>query len=251
MRISQHATRRGLPIAWLRALLIGLAGLAGFVGCGDEGSPAGSNGNRNPVIDSISVSGDTILEADTLRITVHASDPDGDTLVYLYQATHGTLVADGPEAWWIAPNTPGGYSILASVIDGRGGVDSRPVVVAVVDRPTGISGTATLANPAGPFDLIGARLALYTSEAAWRNNNPWYSKLVPESGAHVYNFILAPVPPGTYYLDIWKDINGNEVRDDSDLFGLHGTGSLDWPELHPIEVRENEITILSGAINVS
>ncbi len=233
-----------LPIVLLFAL-------ACFPGCGDEGAPAEPGDNQAPVIDSVAVSSDSVLEGDTLRITVYAHDPDGDTLVYLYQAAHGTLIVGGFEARWVAPNTPGNYSILASVIDGKSGVASRSIAVVVVDRPTGISGTVSLANPTGPVDLAGARLALYTSEAAWRNNNPWYTELVPESGAHVFNFTLTPIPPGRYFLDVWKDRNGNGNRDGSDLFGFHGTGSLDWPELHPIDVRENAITILPGTIVVS
>jgi len=237
--------REALPIVLLSALA------AWLPGCGDDGPPAGPGDNRSPVIDSVAVSSDSILEGDTLRITVYAHDPDGDTLVYLYQAAHGILIVGGFEARWVAPNTPGNYSILVSVIDGKGGVDSHPVVVVVVDRPTGISGTVSLANPSGPFDLAGARLGLYTSEAAWWNNNPWYAELIPESGARVHNFVLTPIPPGQYFLDVWKDTNADGIREGSDLFGFHGTGSLDWPELHLIEVRENAITILPGTIVVS
>jgi hypothetical protein len=231
------------------AVLVLLVGLFGW-GCGDGGSPGPDGGNQAPVIDSLSAIPDTVLEGEMVSFTVYASDPEGAELTYLCDPDAGEVNVDGNQVDWTAPYTPGNYGLRVSVIDGATGVDTWDVLITVIDRPTGISGTASLANPTGDADLVGARLALYTSEAAWRNNNPWYSELVPASSPLVFNFTLVPIPPGVYYLDIWKELNGNGLRDDSDLVGFYGTGTLDDPELTPIEVVENDVSNLAGAIDV-
>lgn len=229
----------------------GLSLLAALVGCGDSDGPVDPDDNREPTIDSLSAVPDTVFEAETVSFSVYASDPDGDLLTYLCQATGGQIAASGTQVTWTAPNTPGDVVLLVSVIDGRDGVDSRAITIVVLDRPTGIRGTAALENPVGEDDLAGARLALYLTEAAWANNNPWYSETIPAGSALVYNFTITPLPPGRYYLDVWKDLNANGERDAADLVGFFGTGDLADPELAPIDVGENEITNLPGTIYAS
>ncbi len=237
--------------SWNR-VAAGLAVLTALLGggCGDGGNPGPPGGNQDPVIDSLSAVPDTVVEGETVFFTVYASDPEGAALTYLCDPDAGEATVDGNQVAWTAPYTPGNYELRVSVIDGATGVDTWDVLISVIDRPTGISGTAALANPTGGPDLAGARLALYTSEAAWRNNNPWYSELVPAASPLLFNFTLVPVPPGVYYLDIWKELNGNGLRDDSDLVGFYGTGTLDEPELTPIVVVENEVSNLVGTIDV-
>ena len=234
-----HALARGPALlSVVGAVLLGLAG------CGDDEGPIPPTENHTPVIDSVTVSADTVLELGTVSLTLHATDPDGDALSYwfLILSGGGSITVDGNTAEWIAPNTPGNARILVSAVDEHDAVASRALTLVVIDAPTGISGTIALLDPAGEIDLVGARVALYTSEAAWTNNNPWYTELIEAGTPITYNFVLEPVPVGTYYLDVWKDVNENGERDAADLFGFHGTGSLSDPELLPVVVNENEVT---------
>ena len=237
-----------MKAAGTAALFATAALLSLFAGCGDD-SPTDTDDNRNPVIDTLIVDPSTAVEGDTVDVSVIASDPDGDTLTYVYQPEGGFIVGDGEEVRWVAPNGTGTYSLLASVTDGRTGVDSETADLVVTEAPQGISGTASI-NP-GADDLVGARLALYLTLSDWENNQPLYDETVPEDSPNSYSFAITPMPEGVYYLDIWKDLNGDEVRDESDLVGFYGSGTLADPELIPILVEPNEVTILVGIIDVS
>ncbi len=230
------------PAALVAALFLIVAG------CGED-SPSGSNGNNDPVIETIVVSPDTVFQDDTTSVSVTASDADGDSLTYSYFPSGGSVSGTGPNVLWVAPGDVGGYTLLATVNDGRGGIASRSASLAVVNRPAGITGTIILVSPSG--DLGGSRLALYTTLESWQGNNPWYEELIPEDAVNSHSFSILYLPVGLYYLDVWKDLNENEVKDVADLYGFYGTGALPEPDLQAIPVEQNRTTHLVGSIQVS
>jgi len=63
-----------------------------------------------------------------------ASDPDGDSLTYLWEVTGGTLDdRNSQNTTWTMPLTPGNYTVTLTVSDGRGGEDTKSVDKDVID----------------------------------------------------------------------------------------------------------------------
>lgn len=236
--------RNGEIVRWI---CVGTAaGALLLFACGEDDPPADPD-NHDPVIDSVSVVPDTTVREDTVLVTVTAHDPDGDSLRYNYNANRGTVLGSGSSVSWVAPDAVGGFSILASVTDGRSGVDSWSALLTVVDLATGIRGTAALSGGVG--SLVGARLALYTDPGDWPGE-PFYEETVPEDSPTAYSFTITPLPPGTYYLDVWQDVDDDGNVDTQDLYGFHGTGDLPNPDFTPIPVERNRMTNV-GNLNIS
>jgi hypothetical protein len=59
-----------------------------------------------------------------IDITCEASDPDGDTISFSWEANEGTITGTGGEAQWLIPAEPGRYVIEVTVNDGKGGKSS-------------------------------------------------------------------------------------------------------------------------------
>ena len=95
--------------------------------------------------------------------------------------------------------------------------------------PGTISGTLTLqAGVVG--DLDSTRVAIYTSITNWQNDSTYKSAFAVGGGASA-SYTILDVPPGTYYLDAWKDENDNMQFDSGDLFGVYGTSQWTNPAL--------------------
>jgi len=78
--------------------------------------------NQRPVVSSIIAEPATLERGETSKITCVASDPDGDTLTYTWEATGGTITGTENIATWEAPSVGGEFVISVSVNDGKGGV---------------------------------------------------------------------------------------------------------------------------------
>ena len=101
---------------------------------------------------------------------------------------------------------------------------------------TTVKGTASF--PAGVSgDLSNAKVSLYTSITEWQNNIPVKYAAVTGSGASV-TFSLTGILPGTYYLDVWKDIDNDGTWSTNDFVGWYGTGSLGSVTLTPFQITE-------------
>ena len=61
----------------------------------------------------------------TTKITIQASDPDGDVLSFRWTASNGSITGNGPTGTWKRELTSGGQPIPGTatvvVTDGRGG----------------------------------------------------------------------------------------------------------------------------------
>lgn len=99
-----------------------------------------------------------LVRGEAVLLECTATDPDGDPLQYVWSASSGSLISGSDR---VATLTAGVESIgvSCSVLDGRGGMDSRDVVIDVLDPyyagATLIPGGAILSNSyAGDFDLV-------------------------------------------------------------------------------------------------
>ncbi len=117
--------------------------------------------------------------------------------------------------------------------------DDDPAPVVIVPGVTTVSGTASF--PAGSSgDLSNAKVSIYTSWDNWNNNIPIQFDNVQGSGAQV-SFILTNMNAGNYYLDIWKDVDGNASWTTGDFVGWYGAvNSLGSPNLTEFQISDEE-----------
>ena len=90
--------------------------------------------------------------------------------------------------------------------------------------------------PGSSFNASNARVSVYASFDDWLNDRTIQSVGAGSSG----NYTIGNLPPGTYYLDAWKDQNGDNVISLGDLFNVYGSGT--WPnyQLSPISVAAGQ-----------
>ena len=68
---------------------------------------------------------------DTCDISCLATDPDGDKLDYVWQATGGKLIGSGANIQWIAAGEPGIYTISVEVSDDKGATATFQINISV------------------------------------------------------------------------------------------------------------------------
>jgi len=95
-----------------------------------------------------------------------------------------------------------------------------------------ISGIVTLA-PGMSGDLGNARVAVYSSYDDWNADRVMRQQAVVGSGASI-SFTMTNLPGGTYYLDVWKDIDNDGAFDFGDFYGVNGT--IQWPTVTPAPI---------------
>jgi outer membrane protein OmpA-like peptidoglycan-associated protein/opacity protein-like surface antigen len=73
---------------------------------------------------------------DTIEVRADATDPDNDTLSYVWTATGGNIDGTGSQVRWNSAGVAvGSYSVTARVNDGRGGTTSCSADIRVEARP--------------------------------------------------------------------------------------------------------------------
>lgn len=123
--------------------------LALLSGCGGGATlPAGPEGNKAPQIQGITVDPPSVLPGATAMITVTASDPDGDRLLYAFRATNGTFSlpdANQPaRAEYRNNGVVGADTITVTVSDSKNATTSSNANISI-DQPT--SGGTPTPNP--------------------------------------------------------------------------------------------------------
>jgi len=119
-------------------------GLFLTLGCSEDSDDSGATGvsNNAPVIRSISSNPVNVGRQQYAQITCVATDSDGDSLTYFWQATSGSISGDDATVSWRAPNTDGNYWVAVIVSDGREvDADSLELTVSAPNEP-----------PADPWD---------------------------------------------------------------------------------------------------
>ncbi|MDG6224950.1 MAG: FG-GAP-like repeat-containing protein [Candidatus Thermoplasmatota archaeon] len=98
--------------------------------------------NSPPSIISFDIDPDMVLPGEWVNISVHAVDPDGDALEYVFSSEMGNFlheVPTSPNAYWLSPSGPeikdgAIVSLQVSISDGRGGADTASRRVTVQKR---------------------------------------------------------------------------------------------------------------------
>jgi hypothetical protein len=223
-----------------RIVLLALLSLLPVLwGCED---PESQPQNRKPLIESVSAEPATVAAGDSVEITVTASDPDGDDLVFSYTPDGGTVAGAGAQVTWIAPESPGTYSVHVTVTDSRGGSADCSVDITVALPSSGIRGAAEAA-PGPQIDLRNARVAIYPNDYDEWVLDRYVLATTAVGTESTVGFLFTGVPADTYFLDFWKDTNGDGQYNAGDLFGFHGSG--EWPNdilFQPIPVVPGNVT---------
>ncbi|MGA1872697.1 MAG: S8 family serine peptidase [Thermoplasmatota archaeon] len=92
----------------------------------EEGLP-----NRPPVITSFKAGKTVLPVGGTTNLRVVAIDQDGDELEYDYDAERGSVQGSGDEVIYEAPSQPVLDRVTVTVLDGKGGTDSRSLEIEV------------------------------------------------------------------------------------------------------------------------
>ena len=193
--------------------------LAFLVGCNDKITYI-------PVIDSVVLTPDTVVVGGTAIIQLKVTDADDQNLVFYYTTNGGTITGVGDTVSWLAPNSTGIFTanILVTDKDGNQAVDSVDLVVVKNDTATQISGKAIFPSPSD-FDLAESKVRIYTSKANWASHTAFATTKTTGFGP-IVSFMFNYVPSGTYYLDVWKDIDFGNTVNVGDYFGWYGNGTI-------------------------
>lgn len=124
------------------------------------------------------------------------------------------------------------------------GGDDKPGPVA--PSATGISGTVTV-QPGSPADPTNARAAVYSSLADF-NNDAWVRQTAVQRNGTSWNFSLE-LNLGSYYVDVWKDVNNNGVIDGGDIYGYYTTGQGGAPA--PVMLTQGQMGPISLEVRLT
>ena len=103
-----------------------------------------------------------------------------------------------------------------------------------------ISGRVSLPPGAGG-STDNTRVAVYASYSDWENDRV----LRPSSAGSNGNYQITELPPGTYYLDAWKDNNNNRLIDSGDFFGVYGSNTYPTYQPSPIPIVAGQTSSIS------
>ncbi|MFH1381472.1 MAG: hypothetical protein ABIH70_01080 [Chloroflexota bacterium] len=135
-------------IRWQPGLAVLILGAILASGC--------ASSNNSPVISSLTAEREWVASSSSSEIKCIASDADGDSLSYAWSATGGDFFKSGPVITWVAPGTPGMYTLTAIVTDGRGGEAKGQLTLGVRDNHPPIIASLT----ATPRRVVVARTSV-------------------------------------------------------------------------------------------
>jgi hypothetical protein len=220
---------------WLGGL--SMLALLAIVGCGGDDSPAPEQ-NHAPVVNSVTVSPNSVAAGGMATVTVSASDPDGDALTYTYSVTQGGIVPNGATATWTAPSASGAHSVTVTVSDGDLTAQGSGVLTVQASQ-TGIRGT--ISAPPGPaVDLRNMVVRLYASYDDYYYIDPMLTVGAQGTEFQV-TFQFVGLAPGQYWLDAWKDADASGDYTVGDIWSVFATGSWGALNVSPIMVTQGNV----------
>jgi hypothetical protein len=202
-----------------------------------------------PVIDSLRITPDTVDAGGIAMISVVASDADGEDIAITYSPAAGLVSGTGTPVYWLAPAIGGTYAIAVNVTDATGNIITKYDTLIVRNSgKSDITGTASF--PEGEnFNLAFSKVRLFATLADRQNGNAVDSTEVFGFGP-IVSFKLPQVAPGTYYLDVWKDIDNSLTISTGDYIGWYGSGSYLHPVLQPVVIEQDVPTQLQLQMGV-
>ena len=112
--------------------------------------------NHPPTITSLTADPAALQFASRTTLTCIASDQDGDSVQYSWQATDGTLSGEGNKVSWTSPSKGGNYSVFVVVGDGKG-AETRQEIVIPVAAPSGVQTFTMIPKESGTVTSDGDR----------------------------------------------------------------------------------------------
>ena len=176
-----------------------------------------NNINRAPDITSgPTVNPAVIREDGTSQVRVTATDPDGDTLSYLWSAQAGTITGGGATVTYNPPDVDIEtiYTISVTVNDGRGGSDSGSVNITVQpmispNHPPDLSSIPNSLTKNEGQTITRAEIELATDPdgdtltytySGWLSSLP-YDITYDDAGVHIL------------HVDVWDGVNSSVGKD--------------------------------------
>jgi hypothetical protein len=103
-----------------------------------------------------------------------------------------------------------------------------------------IAGRVSLApGVAGSID--NTRVAAYKDFADWANDRVLKQVAAASNG----NYAINDLPPGSYYVDAWKDNNNSAQWDSGDYLQVYGSGSYPAYQPSPVSVEAGKVTTIN------
>lgn len=102
--------------------------------CAKPAPPPLPPANKPPTIQSVNFEkiGDSGKQ---FKVICQATDPDNDTMSYVWSADGGTIQGERQSITWTAPEAPGSYIVKVLVRDGKGGEATGATTINVADKP--------------------------------------------------------------------------------------------------------------------
>ncbi len=162
--------------------------------------------NHPPVLSGIEVSNYVIPPGGKTTVMADASDPDNDTLEYVYETTGGEIIGEGDQVEYLAPSAGGEYEISVKVSDGEFMSDEKTVEINVdpdmVNSPPRIVEVVLGINEV----VIGEKVSI-TVDARDDDGDDIIYHYRAENGVIIGSGSRveweAPSTPGDYDIDIW------------------------------------------------
>ena len=86
----------------------------------------------NPSAEEIKKTPELVIQKyQTADVACLAEDPDQDQLTYIWKASGGKIIGNGPNIQWLAAGDPGIYTITCQISDGNGGDASFTITINV------------------------------------------------------------------------------------------------------------------------
>ena len=237
-------TGSGPAVSWQAPHAAGTYSLSVLVSDGHTGDAQGTATlvvvtNRDPVVNSVTVTPSSVPAGGIATVSVNASDPDGDALTYSYVVTGGAITGNGATATWTAPSISGAHTLTVTVSDGAATAQGMAVLTVQASQ-TGIRGT--ISAPPGPaVDLRNTLVRLYASYDDYYYIEPMFV-VAAHGNEFQVNFQFVGLAPGTYWLDAWKDADASGSYTANDIWAVFATGSWGSLNVLPIMVTQGSVT---------
>jgi hypothetical protein len=246
-------TGSGAAVSWEAPHVAGTYSLSVLVSDGHTGDAQGTATlvvvtNRDPVVNSVTVTPSSVIAGGSATVTVDASDPDGDGLTYHYTVTGGAIVGEGATVTWFAPVIAGAHTLTVMVYDGGGGSAQGTGTLTVQPTQTGIRGTIS-APPGSAVDMRNTLALLYASLEDYLNSSPMLTMAAQGNESQV-TFQINGLAPGVYWLDAWKDADASGTYSAGDIYAAFATGSLDNLHIQTITVTQGSVTDCTSGLLV-